>query len=180
MNVASSPARAYAGAVASAAIHIRGEERWLHHWHRPRSTWCWSVRWRTFRPSCGGSSTRAAPPPAGSRVDVVVVGPPGVFVIAGGRPDEKERVRAKHLMTLLDAAHSVAELAGVRRDEVHPVLCLAGERPEDSWSRGVTVCGAVNLADALVFKRERLQPDEVDAAARAVRRTLLGSGRHRA
>jgi hypothetical protein len=116
----------------------------------------------------------------GPRVDVVVVGPPGVFVIAGGRQDEKERVRAKHLMTLLDAAHSVAELAGVRRDEVHPVLCLAGERPEDSWSRGVTVCGAVNLADALVFKRERLQPDEVDAAARAVRRTLLGSGRHRA
>jgi hypothetical protein len=115
----------------------------------------------------------------GPRADVVVVGPPGVFVISNGRSDERERVRAKHLMTLLDAAHSLAEIAGVRRDEVHPVLCLVGGQPEDSWSRGVTVCGVVNLADTLVFKRDRLQPDEVEAAAQAVRRTLRG-GRHRA
>ena len=115
----------------------------------------------------------------GPKADLVVVGPPGVFVIASGRPQEKERVRAKQQMTLLDAAHTAAELAGVRRDEVHPVLCLAGDQPEDSWSRGVTVCGVVNLADTLVFKRDRLQPDEVDAAAQAVRRTLR-AGRHRA
>ena len=94
----------------------------------------------------------------GPRVDFVVVGPPGVFVIGCGRRHEKERAQAKELMRLLEAAHQVAEVAGVRRDEVHPVLCLTGDQPEDSWSRGVSVCGIVNLADTLVFKRDRLRP----------------------
>ena len=71
-------------------------------------------------------------------------------------------------------------MAGVRRDEVHPVLCLTGDQPEDSWSRGVSVCGIVNLADTLVFKRERLDRDEVEAAALAVGRAMRGGGKHRA
>lgn len=121
--------------------------------------------------------TRQAKEP---RVDVVVVGPPGVFVVGCARPHEKERARAKELMALLDAAHSMAELAGVRRDEVHPVLCLTGDHPEDSWTRGVTVCATVNLVDTLVFKRERLRPDEVAAAARAVTRALRSGAQHRA
>ena len=117
----------------------------------------------------------------GPRADFVVVGPPGVFVIGCGSPHVKERARAKQLMTLLDAAVGVAETAGVRRDEVHPVLCLTGETPEDSWSRGVSVCGIVNLADTLSFKRERLDRDEVEAAATAVSRSMRsGAGRHRA
>lgn len=117
----------------------------------------------------------------GPRADFVVVGPPGVFVIACGSPHVKERARAKQLMTLLDAAHGVADVAGVRRDEVHPVLCLTGEDPEDSWSRGVSVCGIVNLADTLVFKRERLAYAEVQAAAASVSKSMrAGGGRHRA
>jgi hypothetical protein len=116
----------------------------------------------------------------GPRADFIVVGPPGVFVVGCRPPQEKERVRAKQLMTLLDGAHAVADVAGVRRDEVHPVLCLTGEHPEDSWSRGVSVCGAVNLADTLMFKRDRLDPDQVAAAARAVDRAVRGTGRHRA
>jgi hypothetical protein len=117
----------------------------------------------------------------GTRIDFVVVGPPGVFVIACGQPREKERARAKQLMGLLDAMHSVIEVSGVRRDEVHPVLCLAGEVPEDSWSRGVSVCSTVNLADTLMFKRDRLMPDEVEKAATAVARAMRGgAGRHRA
>jgi hypothetical protein len=114
------------------------------------------------------------------RADFVVVGPAGLFVIACGRRHEKERSRSKELMRLLDAAHQVAEVAGVRQDEVHPVLCLTGETPEDSWSRGVTVCGIVNLADTLVFKRDRLDRAEVDAAVRAVTRSLQSAGKHRA
>ena len=98
----------------------------------------------------------------GPRADFVVVGPPGVFVIGCGRRHEKERAHAKELMRLLEVAHQVADVAGVRRDEVHPVLCLTGDEPEDSWSRGVSVCGIVNLADTLVFKRERLNRDEDD------------------
>jgi hypothetical protein len=117
----------------------------------------------------------------GTRVDFVVVGPPGVFVIACGQPREKERARAKQLMHLLDAMHTVLEVSGVRRDEVHPVLCLAGDAPEDSWSRGVSVCSTMNLADTLMFKRNRLEPDEVEAAAIAVGRAMRGgAGRHRA
>ncbi len=115
----------------------------------------------------------------GPRVDFVVVGPPGVFVIGCGRRDERERARAKQLMTLLDSAHAVADVAGVRRDEVHPVLCLTGDEPEDSWSRGVSVCGIVNLADTLAFKRNRLERHEVEAAALAVGRTMRGGGKHR-
>jgi len=115
----------------------------------------------------------------GPRVDFVVVGPPGLFVIACGRRHERERARAKELMTLLDAAQTVAQVSGVRRDEVHAVLCLTGDQPEDSWSRGVTVCGIVNLADTLMFKRQRLQPPEVEAAALAVGRSMRGGGKHR-
>ena len=117
----------------------------------------------------------------GPRADFVVVGPPGVFVIACGSQHVKDRARAKQLMTLLDAAHDVAAVAGVRRDEVHPVLCLTGDVPEDSWSRGVSVCGIVNLADTLVFKRERMTYDDVQAAATAVSRSMRPTGgRHRA
>jgi hypothetical protein len=115
----------------------------------------------------------------GPRVDFVVVGPPGVFVIACGRRHERERPRAKELMKLMDTAHAVAEVSGVRRDEVHAVLCLTGEQPEDSWDRGVTVCGIVNLADTLVFKRNRLERHEVEAAALSVGRAMRGGGKHR-
>jgi hypothetical protein len=116
-----------------------------------------------------------------ARADFVVVGPPGVFVIRCGIRHEKERARAKQLMRLLEAVHEVAEVAGVRRDEVHPVLCMTGETPEDSWTRGVTICGIVNLADTLVFKRDRLDRDEVEAAAQAVDRAMRrGGGKHRA
>jgi hypothetical protein len=114
------------------------------------------------------------------RADYVVVGPPGLFVIGCGRRHERERARAKELMRLLDAAHQVADVAGVRRDEVHPVLCLTGDTPEDSWSRGVSVCGIVNLADTLMFKRNRLNRDEVEAAALAVGRAQRNGGKHRA
>jgi hypothetical protein len=115
------------------------------------------------------------------QADFVVVGPPGVFVIRCGRRHEKDRTRAKELMRLLEAAHQVAEVSGVRRDEVHPVLCLTGDTPEDSWSRGVSVCGIVNLADTLVFKRERLNRSEIEVAAAAVSQAMPSAGgKHRA
>jgi hypothetical protein len=114
------------------------------------------------------------------RADFVVVGPPGLFVIGCGRRHERERARAKELMRLMAAAYQVAEVAGVRRDEVHPVLCLTGDTPEDSWSRGVSVCGIVNLADTLMFKRNRLNRDEVEAAALAIGRAQRHGGKHRA
>jgi hypothetical protein len=115
----------------------------------------------------------------GPRVDFVVVGPPGVFVITCGRRHERERTRSKELMKLMATAHAVAQLSGVRRDEVHAVLCLTGDQPEDSWNRGVTVCGIVNLTDTLVFKRDRLERDQIEAAALAVGRAMRGGGKHR-
>ena len=79
-------------------------------------------------------------------------------------------------MRLLDAAQQVAEQVGVRRDEVHPVLCLLGETPEDSWSHGVDVCGAVNLTETLMLRRERLGSDEVDAIAQTLERSTRSAG----
>jgi hypothetical protein len=115
-----------------------------------------------------------------TKADFVVVGPPGLFVIGTGRRHERDRARAKELMRLLEAAHEVGDVAGVRRDEVHPVLCLTGDTPEDSWNRGVSVCGIVNLADTLMFKRVRLDRCEVEAAALAVSRSMRNGGKHRA
>jgi hypothetical protein len=108
----------------------------------------------------------------GLRADFVVVGPPGVFVIGCAVPHAPERARAKQLMGLLDAAHQVGRAAGVRPDQVHPVLCLTGDQSGDSWNRGVTVCGIVNLADTLSFKRHRLRHRAVQVAARAVDEAL--------
>ncbi len=96
-----------------------------------------------------------------------------------GSAEAQKTASAKELMKLMAAAHGVAELSGVRRDEVHAVLCLTGEHPEDSWVRGVSVCGIVNLADTLVFKRDRLERDEVETAALAVGRAMRGGGKHR-
>ena len=43
----------------------------------------------------------------------------------------------------------------------------------------MSVCGIVNLADTLVFKRDRLERDEVETAALAVGRAMRGGGKHR-
>ena len=116
----------------------------------------------------------------GPRIDLVVVGPTGICVIAAARAQDKPRARTKLASGLLDAAEALAELTGVHRDEVHPVLCLLGETTESGWSRGVTTCGATDLAETLTFRRSVLSPAEVDEAARTVRHAMAGRGRHRA
>ena len=116
----------------------------------------------------------------GPRLDVVVVGPTGICVIAAARAQDKPRARAKLAAGLLDAAEALVEISGVRRDEVHPVLCLLGETAESGWNRGVTTCGVADLAETLTFRRSVLPPAEVDDAARAVRHAMAGRGRHRA
>ena len=114
----------------------------------------------------------------GPRADFVVVGPPGVFVIGCGAGTEGAGARQGADQAAGGRAPG-GRGGGRSRDEVHPVLCLTGDQPEDSWSRGVSVCGIVNLADTLVFKRERLDRNQVEAAALAVGRTMRAGGRHR-
>jgi len=118
--------------------------------------------------------------PKGLRADFVAVGEPGLFVVAGARSSERPRARAKLALGLLGAADAVAQLAGVRRDEVHPVLCVGGDSAIDGFERGVTLCAAVDLADTLTQRRERLTREEMNAAAAAVRRSLRAGGKHRA
>ena len=115
----------------------------------------------------------------GPRADFVVVGPPGVFVIGCGRRHEKERAHAKELMRLLEVAHQVAEVAGVRRDEVHPVLCLTGDQPEDSWSSRRD-----RLRDREPGRHAGVQAgstnrNEVEAAALEVGRAMRSGREHR-
>ena len=131
-------------------------------------------------PSTTGSVIDTRREDKGPRADFVVVGPPGVFVIGCGRRHEKERAQAKELMRLLEAAHQVADVAGVRRDEVHPVLCLTGDQPEDSWSSR-----RQRLRDREPGRHAGLQAgaadrDEVEAAALAVGRAMRSGGKHRA
>jgi len=117
----------------------------------------------------------------GPRVDMVLVGPPGIFVVGCATSKDSERSRAKAAMSLASAADDVAALVGVRRDEVYPVLCLAGVDAADGWSRGVTTCAASNLVETIVFRRSLFTPDEVERVALEVGRSMRGgSGKHRA
>jgi hypothetical protein len=118
--------------------------------------------------------------PKGLRADFVVVGEPGVFVVAGAKATERARARAKLALGLFDAAAAVARLTGVRRDEVHAVLCVGADGSVDGFERGVTLCTPATLADTLTQRRDRLTREEMNAAAAAVRRSLRAGGKHRA
>jgi len=115
------------------------------------------------------------------RADMVLIGPPGIFVVACATAKDSERARSKAAMALTTAAADVAALVGVRRDEVYPVLCLAGNAVADGWSRGVTTCAASNLVETIVFRRSLFTPDEVERVAVEIGRSMRGgSGKHRA
>lgn len=116
----------------------------------------------------------------GPQVDVVLVGPPGIFVVGCATSKDSERSRSKTAVGLASAATDVAALVGVRRDEVYPVLCLAGDHAADGWSRGVTFCSASNLVETIVFRRSLFTPDEVEQAALEIGRAMRGGGQHRA
>ena len=117
----------------------------------------------------------------GPRVDMVLVGPPGIFLVGCATSRDSERSRSKSAMGLASAAQEMATLVGVRRDEVYPVLCLAGVDVADGWSRGVTVCSASNLVETIVFRRSRFTPDEIERVALEVGRAMRGgTGKHRA
>lgn len=116
----------------------------------------------------------------GPQVDMVLVGPPGVFVVGCATRRENERAQAKLAMGLASAAGDVAALVAVRRDEVYPILCLAGDHVVDGWTRGVTVCTASNLVETIVFRRSLFTPDEVERVALEVARAMRGGGKHRA
>jgi hypothetical protein len=118
----------------------------------------------------------------GARVDMVLVGPPGIFVVGCATANESARSRSKASANLASGADNVASLVGVRRDEVYPVLCLAGGAvAADGWSRGVTTCAPSNLVETIVFRRNLLTPDEVERVAIEIGRSMRGgTGKHRA
>ena len=115
----------------------------------------------------------------GPQVDMVLVGRPGVFVVGFATPRDYGRAQAKLAMGLATAAEEVAALVAVRRDEVYPVLCVAGDDVVDGWTRGVSVCSASNLVETIVFRRSLLTPDEVERVALEVGRAMRGGGKHR-
>jgi hypothetical protein len=108
----------------------------------------------------------------------LVVGAPGVFVVL---PASAPRGRQldRLLTGLVSAADSVSRASGVRRDEVHSVLCVSDEGYIDAWRLGVAVCGPAMLADNLMHRRPLLSDGEVDEVARALTRALSLGGRHR-
>jgi hypothetical protein len=116
----------------------------------------------------------------GPQVDMVLVGPPGVFVVGCATPRENARAQAKLALGLATAAGEVAAVAAVRRDEVYPVLCVAGDDVVDGWTRGVTVCSASNLVETIVFRRSLFTPEEVERVALEIARAMRGGAKHRA
>lgn len=94
---------------------------------------------------------------SGARVDHVVVGPGGVFVIDSSPA-------AKAAATACAAAADVLAIgASLDRAMVHPVLCHAGDQAEVNV-RGVVVCSPEEIVPLLLSLERVFGPDELGSA----------------
>jgi hypothetical protein len=107
----------------------------------------------------------------GARIDHVVVGPNGVFVIASQawsgavsveddvlREDGRPRERA--VASAAEAALQVGQMTS-RLSITQPVICLATEEWVSGRSREVLVCSTVALVDALTARPQVLNAGQV-------------------
>jgi hypothetical protein len=107
----------------------------------------------------------------GARIDHVVVGPGGVFVIASQswagtvsveddvlREDGRPRERA--VASAAEAALQVGQMTS-RLSITQPVLCLATEEWVSGRSREVTVCSTAALVDVLTARPQVLNAGQV-------------------
>jgi hypothetical protein len=119
-----------------------------------------------------------------ARIDHVVVGPAGVFVILGSawaRPVtivhglliRKGRAQTETTQDVRDAALAVGELlASVSTQPVLPVLCFRNGDVPDRIVDGVVVCSIVTVVHHLSFRPAIFTDDEVEAVARELRRAI--------
>jgi hypothetical protein len=119
-----------------------------------------------------------------ANIDHVVVGPPGIFVIAStswsGRVTVEEGVlrqdghdRSSAIRAAIVAAAAVSATASsVRFDHVHGVLCLADQSIPSEWVGGVLVCSAADLVEELTSYVEVLPGAVGTVVAADVQRQL--------
>jgi hypothetical protein len=108
----------------------------------------------------------------------VLVGPPGVVLVLAARAP-RGRHLDRLLAALVHAGDELAPLAGVRRDEVHAVLCVTDDQHVDTWRHGVAITSPTGLSDTLEVRRALLSDAEVDEVAGVLSRALVVGGRHR-
>ena len=104
-------------------------------------------------------------------IEHLVVGPPGVFVIAslGVRSEPSphgDLMREAALARVADCALAIGERFGIDPTLVTPVLCVSGGTVAVGHARGVLVCSTLDLVQVLQSQEEvllRVHVDEVFA-----------------
>lgn len=119
----------------------------------------------------------------GVRIDHVVVGPPGVFVISDKHSPwpawtwKEELVREQHGLTAAEeAAWAVAQLTpNVPMRLVHPVICLVRDQSVSGQINDVIVCTTANIVEVLEARVHELSAEQVRAAPAHLRAHMLDS-----
>jgi hypothetical protein len=112
-----------------------------------------------------------------ARVDHLVVGPPGVFVIdsddsagrvtvVGGALLQDAQRRAREVADVEEAVLDVVRLTTtVGYPPVHPVLCFVRDEEITGQVGEVLICSAANIAELLASRPPRLTAAEVERVA---------------
>ncbi len=126
------------------------------------------------------------------RLDHVVVGPSGVFVIDDQAWDgditiergvlrQDGRRRDRFSAAVADAAVAVrALLPHIEKPAIHPVLCLNRDEPVFGWSGSVMICSTANLASFLLSRPKWHTESEAREIATTLSRSLSASTATRA
>ncbi len=126
------------------------------------------------------------------RLDHVVVGPSGVFVIDDQPWDgditiergvlrQNGRRRDRFSAAVADAALAVrALLPHIEKPAIHPVLCLNRDEPVFGWSGSVMICSTANLASFLLSRPQWHTESEAREIATTLARSLSASSAPRA
>jgi hypothetical protein len=108
-----------------------------------------------------------------ARIDHVLVGPSGVFVIdseswtgsievRGGQLRQDGRRGARHVIAAAAAAMAVGELLpALDPKAIHPVICIARDEPIFGWSGDTMVCSTENVVTFLTSRPKILDESQL-------------------
>lgn len=119
----------------------------------------------------------------GVKIDHVVVGPPGIFVIVDQASPwpawtwKEELVREQHGLTAAEeASWAVAQLTPtVPMRLVHPVICLVRDQSVSGQINDVLVCTTANVAEVLEERVHELSAEQMRVAPVNLRAHVLDS-----
>lgn len=111
----------------------------------------------------------------GARIDHVVVGSGGVFVVSSeswsgevsvtdGVLSEDGHPRERAVASVAEAALQVGQMS-TRLSVTQPVLCVSGSQPVSDMAREVVLCTPDNVVEVLMAKKLVMGPAQVRAVA---------------